>query len=360
MQRRRFLSAMVASAGLPSLGWAAAGDPAYLAAARTASGAFELFLLDEDGEDIFSIPLPDRGHAAAAHPVMAEAVAFARRPGTFALVIDCLRGKLIKRLEAPEGRHFYGHGVFVAGGDILCTPENAYETGEGRIGLWSRSEGWRRVGELPSHGIGPHDIRRLANDVLVVANGGILTHPARGREKLNIDVMRPNLTYMTASGEALDQVALPPELHKNSIRHLALGDDGTVAFAMQWQGDVSDGVPLLGLHRRDGGLTIAEMPLTEAIAMQGYAGSVAFSGDSTRVAITSPRGGRVQVFDRSGNHLETVRRADVCGAAPSAKGFLLSDGMGGLLELGTELNALGLRNGRAWDNHLVSLRNATT
>ena len=360
MQRRRFLSAMLASASLPAAGCAAAGDPAYLAAARTASGTFELFLLDETGDDIFSIPLPDRGHAAAAHPVMAEAVAFARRPGTFALVIDCLRGKLIRELEAPEGRHFYGHGVFIAGGDVLCTPENAYESGEGRIGLWSRSEGWRRIGEIPSHGTGPHDIRRLPGDVLVVANGGIRTHPDAGREKLNIDTMQPNLSYLTGQGELLDQVTLPEELHQNSIRHLALGPDGTVAFAMQWQGEVTDGVPLLGLHRRGAPVQLADLPLSEAIAMKGYAGSVAFDGAGNRVAITSPRGGRVQIFGNDGSHLETIRRSDVCGAAPSAAGFLFSDGMGGLLELGEQLRPLQSRPGRAWDNHVVSLRNATT
>ena len=105
---------------------------------------------------------------------------------------------------------------------------------------------------------------------------------------------------------------------------------------------------------------LADLPLSEAIAMKGYAGSVAFDGAGDRVAITSPRGGRVQIFGNDGSHLETIRRSDVCGAAPSAAGFLFSDGMGGLLELGEQLRPLHSRPGRAWDNHIVSLRNATT
>ena len=176
------------------MGWAAAGSPVYLAAARDPSGDYALFGLDGTGHDIFRIPLPDRGHAAAAHPTAPEAVAFARRPGRFALVIDCVKGRVAHRLDAPEGRHFYGHGAFLQGGAILATSENEIDTGKGRIGLWSRAKGYARIGEIASGGVGPHEIRRWAEDVLVVANGGIRTHPDSDREKLNIDDMRPNLS----------------------------------------------------------------------------------------------------------------------------------------------------------------------
>lgn len=142
--RRGFLTSLLASAAVPSLSWADAGDPAYLAAARGLDGSYALFGLSPAGKDLFRIPLPGRGHAAAAHPDAPEAVAFARRPGTFALVIDCARGDVAHRLTAPEGHHFYGHGTFVAGGDVLCTSENNIDSGEGRIGLWSRRDGYRR------------------------------------------------------------------------------------------------------------------------------------------------------------------------------------------------------------------------
>ena len=159
-------------------------------------------------------------------------VAFARRPGTFALVIDCARGALVSRLTAPEGRHFYGHGAFIQGGTVLATTENEIETGEGRVGLSSRADGYARIGDVPTGGIGPHELRRMP-DGLVVANGGIRTHPDKGREKLNIDAMRPNLAYLTEEGELTETVELEPDLHRNSIRHLAVRDDGLVAFAMQ-------------------------------------------------------------------------------------------------------------------------------
>ncbi|MEY8829800.1 DUF1513 domain-containing protein [Sedimentitalea sp. XS_ASV28] len=354
--RRRFLTTALAAATLPGLTWADIGAPAYLAAAREPDGAFALHGLSGRSKPLFRIPLPGRGHAAAAHPRIAEAVAFARRPGAFALVIDCAKGQIIHRLTAPAGHHFYGHGTYIAGGDILCTTENHIDSGTGRIGLWSRSRGYLRVGSFASGGIGPHDILRLDDDVLAVANGGIRTHPAHGRDKLNLDTMRPNLSYLSADGALVEQLELAPELHHASIRHLASGPDGTLAFAMQWQGDPAESAPLLGLHRRGEAAVLAQADLANAIAMQGYAGSVAFDGTGAFVAITSPRGGRVQVFDRAGRLVSVQRRADACGIATDRDGgFLMTDGLGGTWSLtDRQMHATGKSN-LAWDNHLVAV-----
>ncbi|SFE29597.1 DUF1513 domain-containing protein [Roseivivax sediminis] len=353
--RRGFLTSLLAASTLPALSWADAGSPAYLGAAKGASGRFSLIGLGADASRRFAVPLPGRGHAAAAHPSAPEAVAFARRPGTFALVIDCAAGHVAHRLEAPEGRHFYGHGAFVAGGTILCTTENDMGSGAGRIGLWSRPDGYRRIGEVATHGIGPHDLLRLSGDVLAVANGGIRTHPDTGREKLNLDTMAPSLSYLTPEGELLDQVTLDPELHKNSIRHLAAAADGTVAFAMQWQGEAMAPVPLLGLHRRGSAPRLLAADDGEQIAMQGYAGSVAISWDGARVGITSPRGGRLHVFGRADGACTILRRPDICGLAPSADGFTATDGMGGVLRVTDRLAPLAADPGTAWDNHLIAI-----
>ena len=104
--RRGFIAGLLAAGAIPRPSWADAGDPAYLAAAKLPSGAYNLFGLSEDGDELFSLPLPGRGHAAAAHPLRPEAVAFARRPGTFAIVLDCRSGDIEATLETPEGRHF--------------------------------------------------------------------------------------------------------------------------------------------------------------------------------------------------------------------------------------------------------------
>ncbi len=356
--RRAFLASLAAAAAVPRASWADAGAPAYLAAARDASGAFALCGLSAAGALRFRLPLPDRGHAAAAHPSRPEAVGFARRPGRFALVIDCATGRQTARLDAPEGRHFYGHGAFLEGGAVLATSENDYATGAGVIGLWAPDEGYARIGEVPSGGIGPHEILTLPDDrSLLVANGGLRTGPG-SREVLNLDTMRPNLAVASPDRGGLEVSELPEPLWPNSIRHLALRPDGLAGFAMQWQHDVAEPVPLLGLWQAGQPLRLCEAPPARALAMQGYAGSVAFSGDGQAVAITSPRGGEVQIFDAETATLRAHwRRADICGLAPRGAGFLASDGMGGLFALEADGTATPLaRHEASWDNHLVPVR----
>ena len=356
--RRAFLAAMAASALTPRLSWADAGSPAFLAFAKEPDGQHALFGIDVMGHDVFRVPMPGRGHAGAAHPVAPEAVGFARRPGTFARVIDCANGRVLTELHSPEGRHFMGHGTFLQGGDILATLENDYITTRGKIGLWSRSQGYKRVGEIETHGVGPHEALQMADGTLVVANGGIQTDPRveDGRGKLNLPTMQPSLAYITPEGELLEQVVLDPDLHLNSIRHLAMTGDGLVGFAMQWQGDTMDGVPLLGLHRRGWAeAKLAEAPLGEQLAMDGYAGSVALSGDGQYFGITSPRGGRLHIFDHDANFVAVHRRPDICGLAAGPEGFLATDGLGGVWHATAEEFQPFTRAERAWDNHVVTL-----
>jgi hypothetical protein len=195
--RRRFLSGAAALGLAPSVGWAAAGSPAYLAAAGLADGSFALLGLAKDGTELFRLPLPARGHAAAAHPERPEAVAFARRPGRFALVIDCAAGRVAAELAPPPGRAFQGHGAFSADGRTLFNTETAAE-GLGLVGIWDAAAGYRRIGETPSGGVGPHEIV-LAPDGsrLAVANGGIATD-SDSRTPLNLATMRSNIAWLDA------------------------------------------------------------------------------------------------------------------------------------------------------------------
>jgi hypothetical protein len=353
--RRGFLAALLAASTVPRLGWAEAGSPAFLACAREADGSFALHGLRTDGSETFALPLPARGHAGAGHPSEALAVVFARRPGAYALVLDCARGTLRQTLTPPEGRQLNGHGAFLAGGAVLATSEQAADTSAGLVGLWDAEDGFRRVGEVATGGLGPHDVRLLPDGrTLLVANGGIATDPA-DRAKLNLDAMRPSLATLDPLGDGVPAVAeLDAGLHQLSIRHLAVRPDGLAAFAMQWEGDPAEVVPLLGLRAPDGALALVEAPEAEAVLMRGYAGSVAWSGEGREVAITSPKGGRAQRFSPEGAFLGSFARPEACGLAPLPGGFLLSDGLGGLVRLGEATAPLGA-TGSAWDNHIVAL-----
>ncbi|WP_170468780.1 DUF1513 domain-containing protein [Ruegeria arenilitoris] len=357
--RRRFLAGLAAASLTPMRGWSAIGAPDYLAAALFPDGSYRLAGLERGGDILFSLPLPARGHAAAAHPHRAQAVAFARRPGTFAIIIDCATGAQIAQLEAPTGRHFYGHGVFSTDGTRLFTTENDFEAGQGVIGVWD-TEDYKRITEFSSGGVGPHDMRLMPDGrTLVVANGGIETHPDTGRTKLNLPVMQPRLTYLDQSGEVLEQVELPRALHRNSIRHLAVRADGLVGFAMQWQGDTSQHPPLLGLHQRGDELKLLSASEADQSTLQGYAGSIAFSDTGDTVAITCPRGNALHQFRVSDGQLAgAFLLDDVCGLGTGPNGFMFTTGTGVIGQLTATGAKIATRSDCQWDNHLIPIRAA--
>ena len=97
--------------------------PLYLGA-RAAGGGYRVTGFSADGAPLFDLPLPGRGHSFAVHPGGRCAVHFARRPGRFALVLDLARGAVVREMEAPADRHFYGHGVFSRDRPLLYATEN--------------------------------------------------------------------------------------------------------------------------------------------------------------------------------------------------------------------------------------------
>lgn len=348
--RRALLKGLAAAVVLPVRGWAAVGAPEWVAAAKLPDGSHALHGIDAAGGVTFAVPLPARGHAAAAHPYRAEVVAFARRPGTFGLVIDCRDGRVTQRLTPPEGRQFNGHGAFSADGRRLYTSEVVAEGSAGRVGVWDVRGGYARLGEWDSRGIGPHELRLLADGNLVVANGGIETDPT-DRTPLNLDRMQPNLAIFDADGAEVSIRAFGPELAQNSIRHLALLPDG-IAFAMQWQGNPGDGVPLLGIA--PGPAPLEAHAAVDGFAMKGYAGSIAATGGM--IAITSPVGGVAMIHDAAGAHMATLQRADICGvAARDGDSFALTDGGGAVWAADPDGLRLLARHPLAWDNHLVRI-----
>ena len=347
MTTRRAFLAGLAAATVPRLTWADIGSPAFLAAGKTAQG-FVLHGLSAQGQSLFQLPLPARGHAACAHPTRTLAVAFARRPGSFALVIDCASGAVLHQLDPALARQFNGHGAFSADGALLMTSEVVAEGSAGRIGLWETKD-FHRIGEWDSGGIGPHDIKLLPDGRLVVANGGIATDPTN-RVKLNLEQMRPNLTILS-EGKIVDQVELPADYRQNSIRHLALLPD-RIAFAMQWEGDSAEPVPLLGLWQPGQSPQLCPPDDAMALAMKGYAGSIAATAD--QIAVTSAPGGLVMVFDHAGQPVASHFRADLCGVAALGTGFVVTDGLGAAWRLGGGLELLE-KHATAWDNHLVAI-----
>lgn len=351
MQRRRFLLTSGAALGAAiSPLWADIGDQLYLSAASKGDRSTWLVGVEATGHVRFSLPLPGRGHAAAAHPERAEAIVFARRPGRFAMVLDCASGQILSELHAPEGRHFYGHGVFSADGQVLFTTENDFDGPDGRIGVWDAANGYRRLGEFASGGIGPHEIVRLCNGHLAVANGGIQTHPDYGRKKLNIPTMRTNLTVLSPEGAVTASYAFPETFRQNSIRHLDIGPDGRVFAALQWQGMPTKRVPLVAEFHA-GRTRFLDHKATARL--KAYAGSIAVSGDGSEIAVTGPKGGHMLIFDKAGQPITDMALSLASGVAKTNAGLLITCAQGLARREGGGTEVIPVSGGWSWDNHLV-------
>ena len=341
------------------------GGTLYLAARADAAGGYRASGFSARGALAFDLPLPGRGHSFAVRPGAREAVLFARRPGRFARALDLAGGSIAHRFAAPSDRHFQGHGAFGGDGRLLYASENDFAGARGVIGVYDAENGYRRVGELPSHGIGPHALLTLPDDAtLVVANGGILTRPDLPRIKLNLPTMAPSLCYIDRrDGKLLQELRLAPDLHRLSIRHLAVGAGGAVAVAMQYEGPGGALVPLVALHRGRGGRGLCPLAASPATwrAMKHYCGGVCFDSSGRTIAVSAPRGHVVFFWDAdSGACLSSVRLADGCGVAPggSADTFLASGGNGDVVAIDARAKtatplAVDLPGRSRWDNHLV-------
>ncbi len=228
LERRAFL----AGAGLAWLGGLtpanaeklSAAEVLFAAAYKDRQGGYGISILDGDDAIVSSHPLPGRGHGFAARPNARWLVAFARRPGNFALALDRWKAAEPQLFHTPHNRHFYGHGVFSADGRLLYAAENAYETGDGVIGIYDGTDGFKRLGEFATGGIGPHEIVLMPDGkTLCVANGGIRTHPDQGRQKLNLPTMAPSVVLIDiATGSLLSFHVLASRLHRLSLRHVAV------------------------------------------------------------------------------------------------------------------------------------------
>jgi uncharacterized protein len=295
LTRRNFL---FASAGALALG--GAGSAALFSRGNyrgTLLSAFE----DERGDQyvgglqleathVFGARVPMRAHGCAVHPHDPTRVLFfARRPGTQAFELDRKANQVRTVLTTPHGRHLAGHGVFSRDGAWLYTPENDYENMRGVLAVRD-ARTFDVIAELDTHGIDPHEVSLSADGArLIVANGGIMTHPRSYRRKLNIPTMDPSLCVLDAkSGACLEQWRLPD--HLLSIRHLAPSMNGTVAIGLQYEGAPETAPSVAALYRPGIGLELLEIPSEGRAHVHGYVASIALSDTEDVIAAACPYG----------------------------------------------------------------------
>lgn len=333
---------------------------AFASAVRVGSG-FALLILDEAGRVLREIPLEARGHDTTVHLGSGIGVMFARRPGDFAVAFEFSRPTAPKVFRTPADRHFYGHGVFSNDGRLLYATENDFDNARGLIGIYDVKGGFSRIGEFPSGGVGPHDLHLLPDGkTLVVANGGIETHPDAGRAKLNVHDMQPSLAFINcADGRLLVRHELSRDYHKLSIRHLDVEASGRVWFGGQWEGSLDQAPQLIGSASRDRPLELLAMNAALPARLKGYIGSVALDRSGRWLAASAPRAGRILYLDtEAGTIIGESHLTDGCGVTPRGPaGFAISSGNGEVRAAAPGADDVGLavHPGTAFDNHMISV-----
>lgn len=364
--RRRFLiTAALGLAGGPLLvrqlaRQAHAGEGIFLTASDDPQGRHFVSSFDLKGQLRFRQQIDARGHGVATNPVQGgRAILFARRPGTLAYEIDVLAGDIRHRIQSAEHRHFFGHGCYSPDGQYLFTAENDYANGRGVIGI--RETGRYTVRhEIPSYGIGPHDVRLLSDGkTLVVANGGILTHPDQPRKKLNVPTMQPSLAYIDSeSGRLLGKYEL--DNHFLSIRHLSVGRDDTVGVALQYEGPREDLVPLVGFHSGEDRIRLASAPQRTVREMAQYTASICIDSLQRIAGVTCPRGRVVNFWDI--DEAQWIKSMDIRDAGGIVQSldqtvFVVTTGRGEIHEINASTLDFNKErsvrlDGTKWDNHL--------
>lgn len=366
LDRRQFAAGVAGLAASPALpAWGAPTGSAELIVSTVTheGGRFAVAGFEPSGHVRFALALPGRGHGLAMRPGTAEVVVVSRRPGAYLMTIDVKAGRVVRTVTNAEGRHFNGHGIHSANGRMFYASETEIETGAGLLGIYDADAGYRRLGEVPSGGLDPHDIRLVdSGRTLVVANGGVMTHPDAPKAMLNLDTMDPTLAYLsTTDGKIRAVVHQPPARRWLGIRHLAVGAGDRIAIAMQYAGPAADTVPLVALHRiGDPSFRFLDLPAQTLSAIRHYCGGAAVDASGTVLGISCPKGNMFVFFTlEDGRYIGKADVADGCGLAPASNGFVLTSGVGGVFSWhpGTTARPIAgrfLESGR-WDNHAVRM-----
>ncbi|MBA1202426.1 DUF1513 domain-containing protein [Pseudomonas capeferrum] len=282
-----------------------------------------------DGSQVFATEVAQRCHDIIDHPRLPFAIFIARRPGTESYLIDLRDGRLMQTLRSQPNRHFYGHAVIHKEGEWLYATENdTTDPGRGVLGVY-RFEGERLVhtGEIPTHGIGPHQVSWLPDgETLVVANGGIRTE-AESRVEMNLDAMEPSLVLMQRDGTLLSKETLAQQM--NSVRHMAIGSDGTIVAGQQFMGSADETADLLAIKRPGQPFEAFPVPERQLQAMAHYTASVAIHSDLRLVALTAPRANRLFIWDLDSAEVRLDAPMPDCAGVGAVKdGFVVTSGQG--------------------------------
>ncbi len=326
-------------------------------------GQHFLSKLDLDSGQLQQQLVPMRGHAALAVD-QDTVLLFGRRPAFESVRVDFKQAR-VERFKASHQRHFNGHGCLSVDRKYLFTTETDYAKQRGIIGIRDLSS-LKLIGEYLSYGLDPHDLQLLPDaKTLVIANGGLETHPDFGRRKLNLATMQPSLVYLDLStGKKLAEYRLADRYL--SIRHLTVSAQGEVALALQYEGHLYQQPPrsLVAWQAAGAELKLLKIAPTELAQLRGYLADLVYDPQQQLLVSATPRGHCVSIWSTaSESFVQALPLAEASGVSLGIEknSFLVSNSQGGLFKLMPSsqshyaLHSLQAFPELTWDNHLSLL-----
>ncbi|MFO0610815.1 MAG: DUF1513 domain-containing protein [Polyangiales bacterium] len=189
------------------------------------SGGVERFVLavidlDRGAPAAEPVPTDFLPHGLAFHPRDRRRVAAFEKHGPGACELDLGARAVRRRIDTAPHRSFYGHGAYSADGAVLFATETVRATRAGVL-IARDADTLAPLGEVPTHGLAPHDCALRPDGVMVVTHGG-------GPLDDDAPDARPCVTWVElASGRLLERLSLDSPRYNTG--HLALGAGDALA-----------------------------------------------------------------------------------------------------------------------------------
>ena len=205
-----------------------------------------LNIYDLETRLVSSVPIPCYGHSFEQSPKMPHLIGTVSKGGRWGAIVDIKKYQVEKKLEAPPGMRYYGHGIFGPEGSFYISAANEITT-ESEILVYEDRK-WDLVGKFKAGGLGGHAMFWLKPGTLMMAHQYTLEDRRFSAiTKVNVDQQKVEKTYSVPRATHL--LPLTEDIVVAGHRDTFDSDSSMVLFALNHKtGQIFDPHSNIGLN----------------------------------------------------------------------------------------------------------------